>query len=129
MSWRVLLVDDEPLARRRLAALLQPEPDFEVVAEASDADDARQALQNHRPDLMFLDIQMPGQNGLEMDAEMGPIVTGSARDRIPNTIVKGAAGGADLLVDGRGWNAQGLCGGFVAEWHFFRQLASRKDVP
>jgi two-component system, LytTR family, response regulator len=60
---RALIVDDEPLARRRLAALLADEPDLEVVGEADGGSSAVQAIVARRPDLVFLDVQMPGLDG------------------------------------------------------------------
>ena len=69
---RILLVDDEPLARQRLRDLLAAEPDAEVVAEASGGREAVAAVREHRPDLVFLDVQMPGQSGLDVVREIGP---------------------------------------------------------
>ena len=63
---RVLVVDDEPLARASIAKLLQDEPDVRMVAEAGDGDDAIRAIREHRPDLVFLDVQMPGRTGFEV---------------------------------------------------------------
>lgn len=62
---RVLIVDDEPLARARLRGLLSREEDVEVVAEAGDGAAALLACDTHRPDLVMLDIRMPGMDGLE----------------------------------------------------------------
>ena len=64
MSIRTLVVDDEPLARRRLRRLLKDHEDVEVVAEAASGDDAVAAALDHRPDLVFLDVRMPGGDGL-----------------------------------------------------------------
>ena len=61
----VLLVDDEPVARSRLKRLLAAEDDVEVVAEAGNGKQAVQACRNHRPDLVLLDIRMPGMDGME----------------------------------------------------------------
>jgi two-component system LytT family response regulator len=63
---RVLLVDDEPLARGKLKRLLAGEQDIEVVGEAGSADEARVLIERERPDLVFLDIQMPGQDGFQL---------------------------------------------------------------
>ena len=62
---RVVIADDEPLARERLRMLLAAEPGVEVVAEAENGLDALQACAAHRPDLVLLDISMPGVDGLE----------------------------------------------------------------
>lgn len=69
---RVLLVDDEPLARLRLAALVRecPQPRCEVVAEAGSAAQALQWLQSYACDAVLLDVQMPGQRGTDLVAEM-----------------------------------------------------------
>ena len=64
MSIRTLVVDDEPLARRRLRRLLKDHEDVEVVAEAASGDDAVAAALKHRPDLVFLDVRMPRGDGL-----------------------------------------------------------------
>ena len=62
---RVLIVDDEPLARDRLRSLLAGEADVEVVAEAGDGHAALQACAEQHPDMVLLDIAMPGIDGLE----------------------------------------------------------------
>jgi two-component system response regulator AlgR len=62
---RVVLADDEPLARERLRGLLAEQPGVELVAEAVDGHDALHACAQHAPDLVLLDIAMPGIDGLE----------------------------------------------------------------
>ncbi|MBJ6978963.1 LytTR family DNA-binding domain-containing protein [Luteimonas sp. MC1895] len=62
---RVVIADDEPLARERMRSLLGVHPDIEVVAEAGDGRAALQACAEHEPDLVLLDIAMPGIDGLE----------------------------------------------------------------
>lgn len=66
MSIRVLVVDDEPLARLGVAVRLGEHPDMEVIGESGSAEDAARCVLEMRPDLMFLDIQMPGLSGLEV---------------------------------------------------------------
>lgn len=66
MSLRVLVVDDEPVARRRLRRLLDALPDLEVVAEAEDGTEALERVREHAPDVAFLDVRMPGMDGLEL---------------------------------------------------------------
>ena len=61
---RTLIVDDEPLARERLRTLLQPEPDIQIVGECADGRQAVLAMTEQAPDLVFLDIQMPGLDGM-----------------------------------------------------------------
>jgi two-component system LytT family response regulator len=67
MSMRAVIVDDERLARRALLGLLaEGHPDVEVVAEACNVASAAEALAKHRPELVFLDIQMPGGDGFTL---------------------------------------------------------------
>lgn len=68
---RVLVVDDEPLGRRRLLALLEQESGIEVVGTASDGEEAIAAIRTERPDLVFLDVQMPRMSGLEVVQAIG----------------------------------------------------------
>ncbi len=63
MKIRAVIVDDEPLARRRIASFLKGDSDFEVVAECADGRAALDAIAEHRPDLVFLDVQMPELDG------------------------------------------------------------------
>jgi DNA-binding LytR/AlgR family response regulator len=60
---RVLIVDDEPLARRRLVQLLAARPDVEIAGEAESGREALKLIELHRPDVLLLDIQMPGVDG------------------------------------------------------------------
>lgn len=66
MPFRTLIVDDERLARDELRRLLQPHNTVEVVGAAADADEAEAAVAEHDPDLLFLDVQMPGANGFDL---------------------------------------------------------------
>ena len=63
---RVLIVDDEPLARRRLEILLRELPDTELVGAAADGLDANRMIAELAPDVVLLDIKMPGRTGLEV---------------------------------------------------------------
>jgi two-component system, LytTR family, response regulator len=69
---RVLVVDDERLARLRLEDLLRREPDVEVVGTAHNGAVAIEAIRALRPDLVFLDVQMPVKTGLDVVREIGP---------------------------------------------------------
>ena len=69
---RVLIVDDEPIARRGLRRLLGAEPDVEIVGEAGSGTAALDAIEDLKPDLVLLDIQMPEIGGLEVVATVGP---------------------------------------------------------
>lgn len=71
MKLRVIIVDDESLARERLKRLLRSEANLEMVAECENGEDAVQAIQAHRPDLVFLDIQMPGMDGFGVLRALG----------------------------------------------------------
>jgi DNA-binding NarL/FixJ family response regulator len=62
---RILTVDDHPLLRKGIAALLAAEPDLELVAEASNGEEAIQAYRRYRPDVTLMDLQMPGLNGTQ----------------------------------------------------------------
>jgi two-component system LytT family response regulator len=63
---RAVIVDDEPLARRGIRQLLAPYPEVTVVAECRDGREAVRALATERPDLVFLDVEMPGLDGLDL---------------------------------------------------------------
>lgn len=63
---RAIIIDDERLARIELRKLLQDFPEIEVVDEASNAEEGIQKIDSYNPDLIFLDIQMPGKTGFEM---------------------------------------------------------------
>lgn len=69
-SLRVLLVDDEAPARSRLRRLLLAHPQIEVVAEARDGREALALVGTHEPDALFLDVQMPEVNGLDVAASL-----------------------------------------------------------
>jgi two-component system LytT family response regulator len=63
---KTIIVDDEPLARVRIRTLLADDPDTRIVAECSDGPGAVAAIEEHRPDLVFLDVQIPKSSGLEV---------------------------------------------------------------
>jgi len=63
---RVLIIDDEPLARMVVKEYLQAFDQFEVIQECNDGFEGLKAIQQHQPDLVFLDVQMPKINGFEM---------------------------------------------------------------
>lgn len=67
---RTLLVDDEQPARDRLRRLLSASPDVEIVGEAEDGEQALELIQSTQPDLVLLDIQMPGCTGMEVAASL-----------------------------------------------------------
>jgi two-component system LytT family response regulator len=67
---KAVLIDDERLARNELKRLLSEFPEIEVIAEAANADEGMERIETLNPDLVFLDIQMPGKSGFEMLAEL-----------------------------------------------------------
>lgn len=69
---RVLIADDEALGRQRLEDLLRKEGGIEIVGTADDGQAAVEAIKTLHPDLVFLDIQMPGRTGLEVVRDVGP---------------------------------------------------------
>ncbi len=76
---RTLIVDDEPLARERLHELLDDRSDAMIVGEAEDGLEAADAIRNMDPDLIFLDVQMPGLSGIDVIEEVG-------REEMPVTV-------------------------------------------
>ena len=62
----VIIIDDERSARNEIRRLLRDYPDFEVIAEARDADEAKVLIEDRHPDLLFLDIQMPEKSGFDL---------------------------------------------------------------
>jgi two-component system LytT family response regulator len=71
MRLRVVVADDEPLGRQRLVRLLQAEPETDVVAACADGEEAVEAIREHVPDVVLLDIQMPQLDGFEVVAALG----------------------------------------------------------
>jgi len=67
---KAVIIDDERLARNELKKLLQDFPEIEVVAEAANANEGIEKIDSLNPDLIFLDIQMPGKTGFDMLAEL-----------------------------------------------------------
>lgn len=67
---RTIIIDDERLARRELRTLLKYFPTIEVIGECSNAEEGLAAIEEHQPDLIFLDIQMPDKSGFEMLEEL-----------------------------------------------------------
>jgi two-component system LytT family response regulator len=68
---RALIVDDEELGRRMLRALLSADEDVQVVGEAASASEARRKIAEQQPDLVFMDIEMPGGSGIELLQQIG----------------------------------------------------------
>jgi two-component system, LytTR family, response regulator len=78
MKLRALIVDDEPLARERVRRLLAVDEEIEIIGECADAFAAIKTINEHAPDLLFLDVQMPGKDGFavldEIKDERAPVV-------------------------------------------------------
>jgi two-component system LytT family response regulator len=70
--WRAIVVDDEPLARQTLRLLLAREADFAIVAECSHGAEAIDAIRGERPDVLFLDVQMPEVDGFDVLRRLEP---------------------------------------------------------
>jgi two-component system nitrate/nitrite response regulator NarL len=70
---RILLADDHPIFRDGLKRLLEAEPGFKVIAEASNGSEAVKLVKQHKPDLLLLDLSMPQQSGIEAIRELGSL--------------------------------------------------------
>lgn len=70
---RVILIDDERLARQSMRQLLAEHPRVEIVAEAENVAQAQKLIQEHKPDAIFLDIQMPGADGFQLLEKLEPV--------------------------------------------------------
>ena len=86
MPFTTLIVDDEPLAREGLRMLLSQDPEVSAIPEAKDGREAVAAIRGSRPDLVFLDVQMPEMDGFAVVREIGaermpPVVFVTAHDR------------------------------------------------
>lgn len=71
MKIRTLIIDDEPLARERVKRFLREQPDIEIIGESGDGADAIKKIKAEKPDLVFLDIQMPEKTGFEVIRGLG----------------------------------------------------------
>jgi DNA-binding NarL/FixJ family response regulator len=80
MSIRIVLADDHPLILDGLENLLQTEKDFEVCARCIDGIETLQAVREHRPDVLILDIRMPRKSGLDVAREI-------QREKLPTRVV------------------------------------------
>ena len=96
---RILAVDDHPLLRKGIAALVNAEPDMKLVAEASNGKEAFEAYRKHRPDVTLMDLQMPGTDGLDglnairqeyPDARVIVLTTYSGDMRVSRALREGA---------------------------------------
>jgi len=97
MSIATLVVDDEPIARRAVVRLLRDDPDIELLGECGDGASAVEAIRSQSPDLVFLDIQMPAINGMDVVATIGA-------ERMPMTVFRSAYNGAKHFLNAVTWN-------------------------
>ena len=67
---RAIIIDDERLARTELKKLLQDFPEVEIIDEAANAEEGIAKIESQHPDLIFLDIQMPGKTGFDMLSQL-----------------------------------------------------------
>lgn len=74
MNWRAVIVDDERLARKELRSLLAEHPLIEIVGEANSVKSAATLIHNAQPDVVFLDIQMPGASGFQLLEQIDPTI-------------------------------------------------------
>ncbi|MFQ3325694.1 MAG: two-component system LytT family response regulator [Salibacteraceae bacterium] len=77
MKIKTIVVDDERLGRKELLSLIEQHSNLEVIADYGNPEEARQGIEDLQPDLLFLDIQMPGKNGFELLEEL---------ERVPHVI-------------------------------------------
>lgn len=70
MAIRVVIADAHPLVLRGLESVLGSEPDFQLMAQCTDGEEALEAVRAHKPDILVLDLQMPSKNGLEVLKEL-----------------------------------------------------------
>lgn len=105
---RLMLVDDHPVMRAGLANLLAGEPGFSVVAQASDARSALAGWREHRPDVLLLDISLPGLDGIEvlrqlkaesLQARVLMLTSSEAKEDRRQSMAAGAAGYVTKSVD------------------------------
>lgn len=98
---RILTVDDHPLLRKGIAALVNVEDDMKLVAEASSGEEAVEKFRAHRPDVTLMDIQLPGLNGIESlsqiqkefpDSKIIVLTTYSGDAQVSRAIKAGARG-------------------------------------
>jgi DNA-binding NarL/FixJ family response regulator len=105
---RLMLVDDHPVMRAGLANLLSGEPGFSVVAQASDARTALAGWREHRPDVLLLDISLPGLDGIEVlrqikaeapRARVLMLTSSEAKEDLRQSLAAGATGYVTKSVD------------------------------
>ena len=99
---RVLLVEDQLLVRRGIRSLLELAGDIVVVADVGTADEGITAIREHRPDVVLLDVRMPGKSGIEVVREL------RASNELPATILLTTFDDDEALIDGVKAGARGF---------------------
>jgi DNA-binding NarL/FixJ family response regulator len=99
---RVLLVEDQLLVRRGIRSLLELAGDIVVVADVGTADEGVVAVREHRPDVVLLDVRMPGKSGIEVVREL------KASNELPPTILLTTFDDDEALIDGVKAGARGF---------------------
>src|SRR6185295_9670395 len=99
---RVVLVEDQMLVRRGIKTLLEMAGDIVVVADVDSADEGVAAIREHRPDVVLLDVRMPGKNGIEVVREL------RNSDELPPTILLTTFDDDAALIDGVKAGARGF---------------------
>ena len=99
---RVLLVDDQLLVRRGIRSLLELAEDMVVVADVGTADEGVAAVRQHHPDVVLLDVRMPGKSGIEVVRELRD------SDELPPTILLTTFDDDEALIDGVKAGARGF---------------------
>jgi two-component system, LytTR family, response regulator len=82
MIWKAVIVDDERLARNKLRSLLAEHPQILLVGESDSVDSAIETIERTMPDVVFLDIQMPGKSGFELVNQIGQIGPANSQPKI-----------------------------------------------
>lgn len=98
---RLALIEDQMLVRRGLRALLDLSDDMAIVAEAADGEEGAKVIRRERPDVVLLDVRMPGKNGLDLLNEL------RRTDELPPTILLTTFDDDDALLDGIKAGARG----------------------
>ena len=99
---RVLLIEDQLLVRRGIKSLLELAEDIVVVADVGTADEGVAAIRQHHPDVVLLDVRMPGKSGIEVVREL------KASDELPPTILLTTFDDDEALLDGVKAGARGF---------------------
>ena len=104
-----MIAENQTMVRQALVALLELEPDLDVVAQAATGDEALAMARKHQPDVAVLDIEMPGPSGIQVASELsasGHLSPGTVRNHLSAAIQKLGArnrGEAVQIAQQKGW--------------------------